>query len=277
MIIVNLAGGLGNQMFQYAAGYALSIKHKTELKLDIQNLPNGFPPRNYELSIFGITGPFATNKEIKKLTPPTNFLTGKSPRLTRWLAAHTPTYVNERFIDGKIPDLSNVFLDGNWQSEDYFKAQAKEIRACFKFKKTRTHFDPASVSIHVRRTDYVERHGRAKIIGCSLGYYKKAMTLIIKKIKQPVFYVFSDDIDWCGKNIFFPGFKFHYSSSPDDLRLMTLCKHNIVANSSFSWWGAWLNQNPNKIVVAPDPWFNTTETWRREIVPNSWIKIQKTL
>lgn len=258
MIIASLQGGLGNQMFQYAFGKALSLRHRTELKLDTRSLSKGIPPRKYELNIFEITEKFA-------------------PPLSYWLSKITKTYVNERDLDGSIPNASNnLYLDGYWQSEDYFKDYKQEIRNIFKFKKTKN-LPSESVSIHVRRTDYVDRKGRAPIIGCSLNYYHKAMAFIYSKIKNPIFYVFSDDIDWCKNNINFSGFKFHYSSTPDDLRLMSLCKHNIVANSSFSWWGAWLNQNPNKIVVAPDPWFNTTEGWRREIVLNSWIKIKKTL
>lgn len=259
MIIASLQGGLGNQMFQYALGKALSLKHHTELKLDTRSLSKGVPPREYALHMFDITEKFA-------------------PKFSYLISKITKTYVNERDLDGSIPNASNnLYLDGYWQSEDYFKAHEKEIRACFKFKETRKHLAPASVSIHVRRTDYVERHGRAKIIGCSLGYYHAAILYMASKVNRPTFYVFSDDLNWSKNNIKFPGFNFHYFSSQDDLRIMSLCKHNIVANSSFSWWGAWLNQNPNKIVVAPDPWFNSTEGWRREIVPHSWIKIKKTL
>lgn len=288
MIIVKLIGGLGNQMFQYACGRAVSLKLGTDLKLDISNFDKeGSPRREYALGVFKISESFASEEEINFLKPRVNFLTQKSPRLYNFLGKRTRYYVDEFLTGGKIPDnQKNLYLSGFWQSEDYFEEVEKTIREDFTFKspllKENVKWfelinNTLSVSLHIRRTDYIFRpKGRREIVGCSLGYYQRAIEYIINQSKvRPSFFVFSDDLPWGKENIHYSGYNFYHLSTSDDLKLMSECKHNITANSSFSWWGAWLNQNPGKIVIAPYPWFENPPDRIYEIIPPGWIKIPK--
>lgn len=275
-------------MFQYACGRAVSLKAGVELKLDITNFDKeGSPRREYALEIFNIHESFALEDEINTLKPRINFLTQYSPRLYNFFGRKTKSYVDEFLTGGKISDhQKNLYLSGFWQSEDYFKEVEKTIREDFTFKSPLLKENvkwlelinsALSVSLHVRRTDYVLRpKGRKEIIGCSLSYYRRAIEYIIRQLNnKPAFFVFSDDLSWAKENIYYSGYKFHYLSTPDDLRLMGKCQHNITANSSFSWWGAWLNQAPDKIIVAPKPWFENRINRYHEIVPRGWIKIPK--
>jgi len=135
-----------------------------------------------------------------------------------------------------------------------------------------------SVSLHIRRGDYLTMQKAIDTIGvCPLDYYDKAIREITRKIKNPTFFIFSDDINWVKENlktnsptIFVSGGKL---KDYEELILMSKCKHNIIANSSFSWWGAWLNNNPNKIVIAPKKWFKDTSKNTRDLIPESWLKL----
>lgn len=275
MIIVSLQGGLGNQMFQYAFGRALALETKSDLKLDITKLSTGSPPRNYKLGHFNIIEQIATLNEIKMLTPSENILTRISPRIKKLISQLNKSYLNEAYSNGNIPrNFSDLYVDGYWQSEDFFITHEKVIRQDFTFKTPQKKItEKNSVAVHVRRTDYVNRGTRKPIIGCSIDYYERAAKLLISKTGKPIFFVFSDDLAWCKNNIFFPGFETKYVSGSelDNLSCMSSCSHNIVANSSFGWWGAWLNPNPKKIVIAPNPWLENSA----DPVPDSWIKIPK--
>lgn len=136
-----------------------------------------------------------------------------------------------------------------------------------------------AVSLHVRRGDYVSNLTINQFHGtCSLEYYNQAIAQIAKKVETPHFFVFSDDPEWVKSNL-----KIDYSitivdhnnadKNYEDIRLMSLCKHHIIANSSFSWWGAWLCRNPNKIVIAPLKWFNDKSINTTDLIPDGWIKI----
>lgn len=186
----------------------------------------------------------------------------------------------------------NIFLHGYWQSEKYFKGISRVIRDDFKIKKPvkNSNLDLAdaidrseSVSVHLRGRDYIKKESTSKIHNtCDRDYYERAMMYVTRFTKNPYFYIFSDDHDWAVsflKNIKYPHEFVEGNSwnthSYEDMRLMSLCKHNIIANSSFSWWSAWLNQNPNKIVVAPKKWFANPEMNRMtlDLVPENWVKI----
>lgn len=278
MIISRLYGGLGNQMFQYAAGAALAKRLNTKLYIDsgwfneIKGKTN-VVQRKYELNFFGIK-----EKNINKLTtlsfktkPPTLFI------------EKTFSY-NEQFnhLSG------NVILDGYWQSERYFSDQEELIRKLFVFKdalsekkqidaKTIESIED-SVSLHVRRGDYVSNPSTTKFHGVMpVEYYKKAIHFIVKKVEDPTFIVISDDTEWCKRNIKFPYptiFIEHVDGKGhEDMRLMSMCHHHIIANSSFSWWGAWLNASKNKIVVAPNNWFADKKVNTRDVIPKKWNKI----
>lgn len=284
MIIVKIQGGLGNQMFQYAAGKALAIKHNTELKLDINwfsNIEEVHTPRKFELLIFDITENFASNSEIAKF---------QDKKIIKFVIKNKKRIIEKSFnFDPEILNLpNNVYLEGYWQAENYFKSIEKIIRKDFSFK---SHLEGKnreisklmqdnSVSLHVRRSDYVNNPETNSFHGtCNLDYYSKAINLIAQKVNNPKIFVFSDDMEWVRKNLNIPYQTYFIEWNKDensfeDMRLMSLCSYNIIANSSFSWWSAWLNQNPDKIVIAPQKWFNLPEiNTHQDLIPEDWIRL----
>lgn len=288
MIIVNLKGGIGNQLFQYALGRHLSIKNKTELKLDISDLNQankiGNIYRSFDLYQFNIKAPISTHEEIKNL----KYTYGRLSKICQFFSVKILRQYNLLF-DQKILDLpDNTYLDGYWQSPKYFE-EIREILlndlsltetlssvADSYFKKIQ---NSNSIALHVRRGDYVKNPKVLKEFGiCSNDYYTKAYQTIIKNVSEPTFFVFSDDIEWVKANITLPK-ETIYVNDPklkavEELFLMSKCRHNIIANSSFSWWSAWLNTNESKIVIAPTPWFNLTP-YDKDLIPKSWLQIQK--
>lgn len=292
MIIAKLIGGLGNQMFQYAAGRRAAVANNTELKLDITGYDNqvGITPRVYMLDIFNIHATVATKQEIKL------FNNNSKHRIQRNLYRIMLSFFQRHYIRQKAPGFTHEFLtipdnsyiDGYWGSEKYFLDIADTIRKEFTLKnkpdKTNSELiryinNCNSVSVHVRRSDYVKDKRTHDFHGvCGLDYYRKAATLVSKKMHHPVYFVFSDDPVWCKTNLRlnYPiTYVTHNLETKDyeDMKLMSMCKHNIIANSSFSWWGAWLNKNPNKIVIAPKKWFNSKSISTRDLIPNSWLQI----
>ncbi len=283
MITVCLKGGLGNQMFQYALGRSLAEKNNTELCLDIgfyHKKNNSLPKREFLLDRFKIT--------YKKLSNSTDNGQLFSPlRFFRWqnrpkVLVETSFAFNPTILEKK----DNIYLDGYWQSEKYFKQIDDIIQQDFTLK-----CDPSpkyedllklisntqSVSIHIRRGDYVENLKTASIHGiCSLNYYKKAVNYIQKVLGDIEVFVFSDDLDWVKENLFLDvpvHFMDNINDPEIDLFLMSSCKNQIIANSTFSWWAAWLNPNKEKIVIAPNRWFRDESRTSIDIIPNSWIKL----
>ncbi|CAG1020068.1 GDP-Fuc:beta-D-Gal-1,3-alpha-D-GalNAc-1, 3-alpha-GalNAc-diphosphoundecaprenol alpha-1,2-fucosyltransferase [Patescibacteria group bacterium] len=290
MIIVNIIGGLGNQMFQYAAGRALSIARNEILLLDIGDFSGYGLHQGFELQrLFDCSIHIASRQAIKSVLGWQAY-----PLLKRGLTRQYGSifrkscFVIEPYFEywSGFRDLSNnVYLQGYWQSERYFENIADVIRGDFVFKlpMNAINIDVSekiasvnSVSLHIRRGDYVSNPVNLTIHGlCRLDYYQSAIDLIVSKVSQPHFFVFSDDIVWAKTNLKFD-FAVDYIShnvgteSYNDMRLMSLCQHHIIANSSFSWWGAWLNQNPNKIVIAPKRWFVVSKNIS-DLLPDSWI------
>jgi hypothetical protein len=283
MIIVNIKGGLGNQMFQYAFGRAFSIKKSVEMKLDISGYPQQ-SLREYKLNKFKIDEKIATDDEIARLKYPFGIFSKagrffKQRILRNFHINHEPYLL--RFKD-------NHYFDGYFQTEKYF-LDIRDIilsdftladELCPEAKKIEHLIKEATVpvSIHVRRGDYVSNNDVARAHGgCSPSYYQKAIEEISRMYPGANFFVFSDDIDWVKQNLSFNVSAIHVSNpnimDHEELFLMSQCKHNIVANSSFSWWGAWLNTNPKKTVIAPQKWHNNMEAYK-DTVPHSWIKIQ---
>lgn len=292
MIITKISGGLGNQMFQYATGRAASLRTNTVLKLDIGSYADDKFGRHYSLDIFNIRAKLATPLEINKLKPSGNFLVNESPRLHRMVARLTKTYVNEEFRKGEIPwNVHHLYLDGYWQSEKYFANYSRQIHDDFKVKlhpssRMTSYLEKIkssnSVAIHIRRGDYVKIARIKQAVGvCGVNYYQRAIRFISEQVNNPVFYIFSepDGLKWTKTRLKIK-YPIVYVNGKDyeDLQLMSSCKHVITANSSFSWWGAWLNRNPKKIVIAPSPWF----TWFKvsvsdyhSAVPVGWIEFPK--
>lgn len=293
MIITKIHGGLGNQLFEYAAGRMLASKYKTILKLDISSLTKAETKRNFNLGIFNINADIATNDEVVVI----NKLDTSKKRKILWnmmffLGIKKFYFFREKGMRydpsiRKIPD--NSYIHGHWQSEIYFKEIEDSIRKEFVVKTVQSGsnavmankiFNSNSVSIHIRRTDYVMNDSFKKIYDvCNLKYYDDAIRYVMKKVDNPTFFIFSDDINWVKNNMSFPkGVIFvdinDSNTCYEDLRLMSQCKHNIIANSTFSWWGAWLNTNQDKIIITPDKWFNLTEIDISDLLPTSWIRIK---
>ncbi|OQA39078.1 MAG: Glycosyl transferase family 11 [Parcubacteria group bacterium ADurb.Bin316] len=295
MIIIRLSGGLGNQMFQYALGRYLSLKNNELLRFDINAIKNGI--RKYSLNNFTVVGEISVDKDYKKINIPNmhrmNFRTRLRRRLFRLHEKNKSIYdrkiiiePNFNFCQDILKIKNNCYLSGDWQSEKYFIESEDVIRKDLTLKNELSDLSKqwigkiescASVSLHIRRGDYVSNPKTNQFHGtCDLAYYQRAISAIAKKINNPEFFVFSDDIEWAKNNlkIDYPIYFVSDKNIPDyeELIIMSKCKYNIIANSSFSWWGAWLNNNPDKIVIAPQKWFNApTDT--SDLIPEKWIRL----
>jgi len=295
MVIVKLMGGLGNQMFQYAAARRLAHFNNTNLKIDLSwfdNICEVDSSRNYALDEFAIQENFATREEIEALTVQAQgFAERLVTKAMRRKPRAAPSYIREKqfHFDPAILNLfDNVYLDGYWQSEKYFNNIEDVIRKEFAItvpqtgenqKMAKLISSHESVSLHVRRGDYVSNLQTSKVHGtCGLDYYARAIAEIYSMVDSPHFFVFSDDPEWSKANLYLSHpviFVDHNNAltSYEDLRLMSQCRHHITANSSFSWWGAWLNSNPDKIVIAPERWFNDPNINTNDLIPKTWIRM----
>ena len=292
MIISNLIGGLGNQMFQYAAGRALSLERGTPLRLDISHFANYELHQGFELNrVFSCTADIANEKDVRT-TLGWQSISGVRRVVSRSsmsVLRHKAFVIEPHFH--YWPEIKNVpsdcYLMGYWQSEQYFLAAASQIRAEFSFRQPLSprnielagQMDQTNaISLHVRRGDYVDNSKNLKTYElCSLDYYSASIRHIAERVENPNFFIFSDDIDWAKKNLIID-FSHQYIShnqgaeSYNDMRLMSCCKHHIIANSSFSWWGAWLNASADKLVIAPKIWFRN-QTNVTDLLPTEWIKL----
>lgn len=295
MIIVNLIGGLGNQMFQYACGYALGRNSGLTVKVATDMLAGHTRHNGLELNqVFPTSAAVASCRDLQNLL-------GRwraQPNIRRWLGHDALTLLRERhFIveqhfgyNNELQDLvqRGGYLQGYWQSERYFKRYADVLRKEFTFKDVPTGRNAElarqiqqdiSVGLHIRRGDYASCPKTLAYHGlCEPEYYFKAIEFIRGHIRDFRLFAFSDDPQWVAET-----FKSYYPEmvvvdnnpgyqSHNDMHLMSLCDHQIIANSSFGWWGAWLNPNTNKIVIAPRQWFangpNTTD-----LIPENWIRL----
>ncbi|NTV55781.1 MAG: alpha-1,2-fucosyltransferase [Deltaproteobacteria bacterium] len=290
MVIVRLMGGLGNQMFQYSAARRLAYALNAELKLDLTwfKEPGSRP---YVLSAFNIAEDMASPREILTLTIERPvFVRMAMTRLLGIKFYRPKSYVKETSFafDPCILTLSDgIYLDGYWQSEKYFADVEQLIRTEFTLRKPLSDRIKSlaeatascnSVSIHVRRGDYLLKNKIVFHGVCTPEYYNTCVDILIQRITNPHFFVFSDDPPWAIQNLKVPcRVTFLEPSlgerSFEDLWLMSTCRNHIIANSSFSWWGAWLSNNPDKAVIAPRQWFRTTALDSKDIVPERWLKI----
>jgi len=278
MILVRLYGGLGNQMFQYAAGIRLSNRLKTNLYIDNNWFfstkdREDLPKRQYDLWVFGIRPRAISLRERYQL------------KIRPFTVFKEKNYA----YDPEFEKLKgNVIIDGYWQSYKYLLGERSKLLGTYKFPEIESSANKKvlgqikgtnSISLHVRRGDYINNRNTLDYHGLmSLDYYKKAVDLLRREIENPHIFVFSDDIGWCQKNLKLKiPMTFvkqdHDTHAVEDLRLMSICKSNIVANSSFSWWGAWLNTSPGKKVVAPKLWFANAKHNTKDLLPTEWIKI----
>lgn len=297
MIFVKISGGLGNQMFQYAYGRSLAARKGVELVLDCSFYENErkhplVTRRIFELEIFNIKSKVLKASDMKsRLLIFANVMLKKVADVAGLKRLSQSVYQLEDSVNDPSGNASrNCILNGYWQSEDYFKESASIIRNDFRFKKELEGNNQGlaarmrktnSVSIHIRRGDYVFDAATNKTHGiCSLEYYENAVMLIAGHVADPVFYIFSDDMEWVKLNLQL-AFSYEYIEGNNeqagyvDMQLMSICKHNIIANSSFSWWAAWLNSNEKKIVVAPGKWFAdpSLHAKSRQVIPAGWTTL----
>jgi hypothetical protein len=285
MKIVKFLGGLGNQMFQYA--FYKALKHKfNAVKADTSGFNNYHLHNGLELEeIFPIKLAIVSASVAKLYNP--DFNEWHNRKLRRILGLKGAYYQEQQefFFDTDIfKDVKKKYYWGYWQNPLYFSDVEDELRKDFTFRKSldstneerliqmRTH---ESIAVHIRRGDYIGHELLGNI--CDLNYYQQAINYIKEHVLQPIFYFFSDDIEWCKSNfnnieaVFIDGNT--GVNNCIDMQLMSNCKHQIIANSSFSWWGAWLNTNQNKIVIAPKKWINNKNENAVGILPSKWIKI----
>ena len=284
-VIVNFCGRMANQMFQWAFGKAYEVK---------QNVIPVFDDSEETLKL----NCFKLNKYIKLIKKPLwNIILRKiilnrklRNKITK-LKFNIPIVEENNFCQYQ-PELleqkSPVYFKGFFQTEKYFSELREHLLNDFELtiplnKANQEILNKIqsceSISVHFRRGDYTKKRVADKYGSCSVNYYKNAIKLIAEKIdKKPTLFIFSDDINWVKENV-----KFEYDTiyvdvntgktGYFDLELMKNCKHNVIANSSFSWWGAWLNNNPNKIIIAPKTWMKVLDN-DYDIIPDSWIRIE---
>ena len=279
-IRIKLTGGLGNQMFQFAAGYAVARRNNVELSLDLRRfnrrpLHNGFELQNV----------FDIYSKVNFLNKPlgSKFINIKELLNKIDRTFHTFEEPHFQYTPKILSIPKHTILNGYWQSELYFKNYTQEIRKIFSFcnqldKKNSLVANDIdqnnSVSIHVRRGDYLLKENNNHYVDLK-KYYLKAIKESAKFLNNPKYFIFTDDSLWVTKNLIL---NYPYTivdvndgiNSFFDMYLMSICKSNIIANSSFSWWGAWLNNKKDKIVYAPKHWFNDRSTCTSDLIPNSW-------
>lgn len=290
MNIVRINSGLGNQMFQYAFSCALK-QREPDTKIDVSDFLYRKHHNGYELDkIFTLNPSYASQKECNKLADVSKSFCAEIRRNFFKIKRKAQGIVVSEYelptkYNPEVLEVKNAYFIGFWQTEKYFADIAPLIHKEFMFRKPLDKYNEKianeiqqchAVSIHFRRGDYLKKkrlHSTGSV--CSLDYYKNAIELIHQQVASPHFFIFSDDIAWVKENFVWPNATYidhnKKKNSFKDMQLMSLCKHNIIANSSFSWWGAWLNRYEKKIVCAPEVWVRGVDL--PDIIPDSWIKI----
>lgn len=288
---MRLCGGLGNQMFQYAAGLAAAWRRGSEVKFDTEWFETTRLHQGLELQrVFGLPLPEPSSAELRRVlgvcARPVvrRLLSRRSFQVLRPKALVIEPHFHYWAGIEYLPD--DVYLDGYWQSERYFSGIADTIRQQFRFIEPLEPRNAAlidemqsfvSVSLHIRRGDFVSDPRVRRVHGVDLSdYYPAAIATMVEKTAPERFYVFSDGPQWVQDNLKLP---IPYTvvdhnrgaASYRDMQLMSACWHHIIANSSFSWWGAWLNPRPDKIVIAPRNWFNVDDFDTRDLYCPGWI------
>lgn len=275
-------------MFQYAFGRALADNYNLELSLDCFFLSDrspreGFTYREFELGAFPIRAEVADDKLLRSVAA---YPKNRIERLKRNLLQNTNKvgYISENgFHYTPVSPVSikkKNYVTGFWQSEKHFKVVENNIRRDFSVvpswsansdKYSALIKNAEAVSIHVRRGDYVNNAFHPL---CTIDYYMKAMAAITEGMQNPEFFIFSDDPAWAVANLQlkWPYHMVQGNSAATDLYLMSRCRHHIIANSSFSWWGAWLNHNKDKRVIAPQKWFGEPTINTNDLIPENWIR-----
>ena len=289
MVTVKVFGGLGNQMFQYALGRALAIRNGCRLQLDLRHYDKNRAFR-YGLGDFNIEAVIGTSRTL----PPAKSTTLQYLRWRYLPKQHR--MIRERsfgFHPQVLKSTGSIYLQGYWQTGKYFSEIADTIRDEFEFVDPpndqnaemldRIRSGP-SIALHVRRGDYVSNPKARKFHGtCPPDYYHRAVQQIVQKLRSDhTVYVVSDDWQWAQRNLRIdcPMVFVHHNdsfSAHEDLRLMTACQHQVISNSTFSWWSAWLNRYPQKQVIAPQQWFADPKVQNNDLIPPDWQRLDACL
>lgn len=295
MLVVCFGDGLGNQMFQYA--FYISLKHhypNNNVKMDIFNIYGGHIHNGFELSrVFGIDADECSKRE-------TLILADYCPRQEYKYRLANVFYGFRRYVCGvkdsfitqddptcyykgvyDLSELKSYIFKGNWVNEKYFDAVKEEVISAFSFPEITDDSNLfykkriescESVSVHIRRGDYIN----SGMLNLPIEYYSRAKEIIENKISKPHYYIFTDDKDGIAEylNLFNENYTIVVGNKKEnsfrDMQLMSLCKHNIIPNSTFSFWGAYLNKNPNKIVIAPN---KAKYDFKNPFACNDWMVI----
>lgn len=288
MFIVNLYGRIGNQLFQYALGHALETLSKKPVFFSTDFLD---PSEPIITEIFNIRLNRSSQPQLNEI------LGFRKTRIIRKILSHYPSkfitqnilYCDKNFIFNakNVINIDNIYFHGYWQNLDVVNSIETELRSVLLFKDTLAKYNigalqqiqqDESVALHVRRGDYLSKKNSKIYSLLDDDYYKKAISYLEMNIPNPKFFIFTDDPEYVFTNKIFSGGKFNIISTKkqgvsfNDFYLMSKCKHNIIANSTYSWWPAWLNSNPNKIVISPSSWFVNIK-YSNNLIPNNWITL----
>ncbi|MFD1872261.1 alpha-1,2-fucosyltransferase [Hymenobacter bucti] len=297
MVIIRLTGGLGNQMFQYAAGRAAALRHNTKLVLSTVFFEETLSKQAHEQEVHIELFPAVmaqqlsriSGSKLRKLEDNSRGFIRRNydkVRVSLGLPTSFKTVAETSLLqyqsDFKTHQATVLSLASDWQNEKYFIDYESTIRKDFSFPALPADSPNVpllvlmqatqSVAVHVRRGDYLTSTTHRPL---AVDFYLRAISLVKAKVMNPTFFIFSDDISWCQQQFNLPDA--HYIThntglnSYRDMQLMSSCQHNIIANSSFSWWGAWLNNNPNKIIIAPEIWLEKYAIKTSNIAPKNWL------
>ena len=290
MVVFYGQGGLGNQLFQYAAARRLSIRNNVPLVLDpywFKHPKIGETQRSLQINRYPVVLRLATPLEQIQWSlmrvRMARYLKPLHCFLSMELVKEEGHSINQKVLNAS----GDTYLSGFWQSEAYFADIRKELLQDFTPCEMPTEEDQkvinqiknsVAVSVHVRRGDYVTSKSNYEYHGvCSLNYYYAAIQHLTERVKNPTLFIFSDDPEWTRTNLgtAYPTVYVDHNNSDNafqDLRLMSLCQHHIIANSSFSWWGAWLSENNDGIVIAPERWY-AADRATPNLIPSRWTRI----
>ncbi len=286
MILVRLNGGLGNQLFQYAAGYALAKKNNDILKIDLSSYAQN-KSRLPEILKLSISAKIADDEEVRRYRNPHGIIS----KVNRFISQKIYKKYHVDWEPDLLDQAGNIYLDGYFQSDLYFNNCSEDLLREFQMPQMRlsniSHIItlilglPNCVSVHVRRGDYVA-DDKTKILHdiCGNSYFEEAIARVESIHGRCTFLIFSDDIDWVRSNMNLPNSSLYISGrirsdgdvldSVDELYLMSICKHHIISNSTFSWWGAYLNSNFEKEIFYPSLWNRSPFFKHKYIIPSSW-------
>jgi hypothetical protein len=289
MVIAKITSGLGNQLFQYALGRHLANQNNTSLWLDLRYYQRTYEtdtPRQFKLDRFSIDYNLLDFSPWLYVSKATRLLPNRSLRYIVDTRKEQYFHVDPSISKAKAPFIA---LDGFWQSERYFAPSEAIIRRELTFNHpTGQTFEryqqligqaQTPISVHIRRGDYVSHPEFSGSFGTlKPDYYQAAINQLSEQFPTATLFIFSDDLGWVQQNMRFDLPHVFVENSGDDadlddLQLMSLCHHHVIANSSFSWWGAWLNPRPNKVVIAPKQWFLNKPLDVKDLIPQNWLRL----